>query len=142
MKKLSITIDLLKINKDKIEVRTYTNKDGLKITQKNYKLDIVPLREKKIIKEGNDWKMIKTHFVSEAQTKEEKDKQEKAVIIGDGIVFQTPAEVAEDAMKEQVWEDHLIKQRNPNYPTPSEQGITFKTPTAEDLDINPDDIPF
>ena len=63
-------------------------------------------------------------------------------IIGDGIVFQTPAEVAEEAMKEQVWEDYQIKQRNPEYPTPSEQGITFKTPTAEDLDINPDDIPF
>ena len=56
---------------------------------------------------------------------------------------------------EQVYEDYLIKQRNPTYPTPTEMGLdpkkvmqpdpAFDNPveiTPEMLDINPDDIPF
>lgn len=52
----------------------------------------------------------------------------------------------------QVYEDYLISQRDPSYPTPTSQGLDlaehkkiFDTPvtiTAEQLDINPDDIPF
>ena len=55
---------------------------------------------------------------------------------------------------EQVYEDYLIQQREPGYPTPTSQGIdlsktlqpdpAFNVPeiTPEMLDINPDDIPF
>ena len=51
---------------------------------------------------------------------------------------------------EQVYEDYLIQQREPGYPTPTSQGIdltkTLKPDvpeiTPEMLDINPDDIPF
>jgi len=55
----------------------------------------------------------------------------------------------------QVYEDYLIQQRNPGYPTPTSQGIdlnkTLKPDPAFDnvpeitpemLDINPDDIPY
>lgn len=51
----------------------------------------------------------------------------------------------------QVYEDYLIQQRNPGYPTPTSHGIdlnkTLKPDPAFDvtpemLDINPDDIPF
>jgi hypothetical protein len=51
----------------------------------------------------------------------------------------------------QVYEDYLIQQREPGYPTPTSQGIdlnkTLKPDPAFDvtpemLDINPDDIPF
>ena len=54
-----------------------------------------------------------------------------------------------------VYEDYLIQQRNPGYPTPTSQGIDLSKTlqpdpafdnvpeiTPEMLDINPDDIPF
>ena len=51
---------------------------------------------------------------------------------------------------EQVYEDYLIQQREPGYPTPTSQGIDLNKTlqpdvpeiTPEMLDINPDDIPF
>ena len=57
---------------------------------------------------------------------------------------------------EKVYEDYLIQQRNPGYPTPTSQGIDLSKTlqpdpafdnvevviTPEMLDINPDDIPF
>lgn len=52
---------------------------------------------------------------------------------------------------EKVYEDYLIKQRNPDYPTPTEMGLDPKKVmqpdeafdvTPEMLDVNPDDIPF
>lgn len=51
---------------------------------------------------------------------------------------------------EQVKQDAMIKLRNPNYPTPTEQGIDdlskvgepVPTVTAEDLDVSPDFINF
>ena len=55
----------------------------------------------------------------------------------------------------QVYEDYLIQQREPGYPTPTSQGIDLNKTlqpdpafdnvpeiTPEMLDINPDDIPF
>lgn len=142
MKKISITVDLLKINKAKIYENKFTTRDGVEVTEKLYKMDVVPVKEKKVVNKGENWEAIKTHFVSEGQTKQERENKADTVFLGEGITFQTPQEVAENAMKEQVWEDYLIKQRNPEYPSASEQGITFKTPTAEDLDVNPDDIGF
>ena len=56
---------------------------------------------------------------------------------------------------EQVYEDYLIQQREPGYPTPTSQGIDLSKTlqpdpafdnvpeiTPEMLDINPDDIPY
>lgn len=56
---------------------------------------------------------------------------------------------------EKVYEDYLIQQREPGYPTPTSQGIDLSKTlqpdpafdnvpeiTPEMLDINPDDIPF
>ena len=57
---------------------------------------------------------------------------------------------------EKVYEDYLIQQREPGYPTPTSQGIDLNKTlqpdpafdnvevviTPEMLDINPDDIPF
>ena len=51
----------------------------------------------------------------------------------------------------QVYEDYLIQQRNPGYPTPTSQGIDLNKTlqpdpafdvTSDMLDIDPKDIPF
>lgn len=82
-----MTIDVTKIPKEKIVERHFTNSQGHEVIAKDLKLEVVPLREEKIIKQGDTWKMVKTHFVSLTQTKEEKAGKIKGVIIGDGIVF-------------------------------------------------------
>jgi len=88
MSKISIKIDLSKIDKTKITERKYTNKEGKEVVIREYALDIVPLKEKKLIKEGDTWAMVKTHFVAEPQTKEERANGQPSVILGDGIVFE------------------------------------------------------
>lgn len=113
MEKISITLNVGQISKNKIVDRKYTDKEGKEVVIKELKLDIVPLREPKHIKNGDGWQMWKTHFVSEQQTDEEKKNQIKSKIIGDGIVFKkVEAEKKEDTVE---------------YP--------------ED-EVNPDDIPF
>jgi hypothetical protein len=91
MQKISITLDLAKINKAKITDRTFDTLNGQQ-TAKEYKIDVIPLKEEKLIKEGDTWKMIKTHFVAEAQTKEERENGVKGTIIGDGIMFKDKLE--------------------------------------------------
>lgn len=85
--KISITIDVSRIKKSRITDRTFDKKDGTTVNKKEYKLDIVPLAEPKLIKEGDGWKMMKTHFVCESATKEERAAKTKTEIIGDGITF-------------------------------------------------------
>ena len=112
--KISITLDVSKIDKTKIKERTFINKGGVEVTAKDYKLDVVPLKEKKIIKEGDNWILYKTHFVAEPQTKEERDNGQPSNIIGDGVVF-------EDKIPQQAKPDEIV------YPVD---------------DIDPEDIPF
>lgn len=102
MQKISIKIDLSKIDKTKITERTYTNKEGKEVTVKELALDIVPLKEKKVIKEGDTWTMVKTHFVAEPQTKQERDNGQPSVILGDGIVFENKGESTPPQAKEEV----------------------------------------
>lgn len=92
MEKISITIDLGKLDKTRINNRTFTNKDGQEVTVKEYKLDVVPLKEKKLIKEGDTWKMVKSHFVADSQTKEERENKTQTNFIGDGIMFEKKGE--------------------------------------------------
>jgi hypothetical protein len=84
--KLTITLDVSKINKSRIVERKFNGKEG-EVTKKEYKLDIIPLKTESFIKEGPGWKMIKTHFVAETVSKEEKARGVKGNIVGDGIVF-------------------------------------------------------
>lgn len=89
MQKISITVDLTKIDKSKIIERKYENKNGEMVTVKEYRMEVVPVREEnqKLIKTGPNWKMVKTHFVADTQTKEERESGKKSTIFGDGIQF-------------------------------------------------------
>lgn len=83
MAKISVTIDVDKIDKSKITSRTYKNKDGQDVTVREYKMDVVELKEPKYITEGDTWKLFKTHFVCEANN----DSDAETVFLGDGVVF-------------------------------------------------------
>lgn len=115
MEKVSITLDLSKIDKSRIEKRTFTDKSGVEHTALDYKMDLVPLTQQKFIKEGDGWRMVKTHFLAQAQTKQEREAKADTVFLGDGIMFE-----------------------NTNT-QPSDRAPQASTNTDE---INPDDIPF
>lgn len=112
--KIIIKIDLLKINKSKIEDRTYTTDAGVEVKQKLYSMELIPTM-RKVIKEFDKATLVKKYFVAEAQTKEEREKQTKTPILGDGLIF-------ENKETEKV-------EKEPNM-------------HGGEAEINPDDIPF
>lgn len=87
MEKISVTLNVSKIDKSKILERTYKNKDGQDITEKFYKFDLVPTKEQKFISEGKDWVLKKTHFGAETQTKEEKEVKKPTNYVAEGMIF-------------------------------------------------------
>lgn len=113
--KLTITIDVSKVDKTKITERRYNDKAGHEFIAKELKLDVVPLKEAKMLKEGDGWQMWKTHFVAIPQSKEERENKVKSIIVGDGLMFKTKVEA------------------------PKEATIQTKPPVD---DVNPNDIPF
>lgn len=87
MSSIQITIDVSKINKAKIGERKYTNRENKEVVVKEYKTELVEMKEPKVITSGADWVLKKTHFLVEAQTKEEKASKAKSVYIGEGFTF-------------------------------------------------------
>jgi hypothetical protein len=87
MNKITITVDVNKLTKSKVRQRQYTSQ-GQPYTAREIKLDIVELKEPKVIKTGDTWRLLKTHFVAEAQTKEERQAKAPTVYVGEGIVFE------------------------------------------------------
>lgn len=125
---ITITLDLGKIDKTRITTRTYTNKEGVEVTVKEYKIDVAEVQDqyKKMIKDGGTWQIWKTHVVRDSQTKEERAAKTKAKVLGDGITFIDPNERKAQFAREAV---EAIKKQEP----------TIQYPTEE---INPNDIPF
>jgi hypothetical protein len=91
---LKITLDVSKINKSKIIDRKYTNRTGQEITAKEYKIDVIPCKEIKVVASGDTWVMKKTHFVVEAQTKEENTQNVATNYVGEGFEFEKKEAVA------------------------------------------------
>lgn len=89
MNKLNITLNLSKIDKSKIVDRTYKDKEGNDVTEKQYKVEVIPLKARRFVAEGDTWTMYKTHFVVEAQTKEERNSNGATNYVGEGFEFVT-----------------------------------------------------
>lgn len=102
MEKIIIKIDVSKINKSKIKTDTFTTKDGQTVSKKVLDLEIIPLKASRLIKDADTYQILKTHFVKEAQTKEERANKAPDVILGDGIMFKNKVvqKVEDDIMPE------------------------------------------
>ena len=89
MEKVSITINLAKIDKSRIVERTYES-NGVQVTEKNYKMDVVPMKPEnfKTIANGDTWELVKKYFVTDSPTKEERSAQTQTQFLGDGVVMQ------------------------------------------------------
>ena len=86
MKKLSLRIDVSKIDKVKIIDRTY-DKDGATITEKNYSFDCVPVKEEKVIKDAPDYTLVKVGFLAEKSIKNADGTYTNGTIIGEALEF-------------------------------------------------------
>ena len=113
--KINLKLDVSKIEKDKIKPRTYTNKEGVDVTTQDLDLELVELKEKKLIKEGDTWIMYKTHFVAHPSVKNADGTYNNGSIIGDGITFEDKSSAPQ---------------------------ATAPAPEYPEEEINPEDIPF
>ena len=89
MNKISLRIDLKKIDKNKAIPRVYTNQAGVEVTEFNYDVDVLPLRQEKLIKEGDTWALWKVGFVSEKSTKNADGSYNNGNIIGESTEMRT-----------------------------------------------------
>lgn len=96
MKKIFVTLDLAKIDKSKITSRSYKKRDGTEVLSREFRIEIIPLKEPVIAFDKGYTKGWKTHFVTDSISKEEMDAGKKATSLGDGIVFENRGESVED----------------------------------------------
>ena len=89
MNKLSIKVDVHKLDRSRFVERSYTNKDGVDVKVKEMSLDIVPLKEEneKVVYENETSQLVKTHFVTEQATKEERASKTNTAIVGEGLMW-------------------------------------------------------
>lgn len=81
--KITITLDTAKL-KGLAKDRTFTTKDG-QVTVKELKFELVEVKEPKVTYSADKYDLVKTHFASLLQTKEERDAKAPTVYIGEGI---------------------------------------------------------
>ena len=114
MNKIHLTLEVNKFNKDKIVDREYTTKAGDVVTNKEYQVEVIELKEKKFVTQGDNWKLFKTHFVVEK--KDNIDAPD--VYVGNGFQFERDDDEAQKTF----------------------DSITSKGANGEVIDVN--DIPF
>jgi len=88
MQKFSIAIDVTKIQKDRLRKNSFTTKDGKEVNQTLCDVVAIPLKERKLIKEGDTWKMYKSGFLAEKGKKEENTNT-----LGDIMEFENTQQV-------------------------------------------------
>lgn len=121
--KIQITLDLARIDKNRINTRQYQNQAGETITVKEYVIDAIELEQPKVIKEGDTWILQQTHFVVDSATKAEREAQTKMKTIGKGTGFINKVSEPVQQVKQQITD----KLKDSYFP--------------ED-EINPMDVPF
>lgn len=87
MNKLILKVDLTKLDKSKIKERKYTDKNGAEQVAKEYTMELIELKAPKFVTQGKDWEMVKTHFLVDPQSKEEREAKKPSNFLGDGVVF-------------------------------------------------------
>jgi len=117
MKKLSLRIDVTKINKAKILPREYQNQAGETVKEMNLNVEIIPVKDEKVVKSTDTYTLVKVGFIAEKSTKKEDGTYENGTIIGDAFEYR----------------DVIVKETEQVIPS------GYKAETGE---ANIDDIPF
>lgn len=121
MNKISIKLNIDKINKSKIKTRSYTNKSGANITVREYEVEVVPIREEKVVHSTDKFDFVKIGFVSDRSVKRPDGSWEDGTILGDAIEIRTRTDSQE--------------------PADDEPSVQIGGYNMDDI-IDPDEIPF
>lgn len=84
MSKIQVTLDTSKL-RDLVIERSYKNKDGIDIVLKELKFELVEVKEPKEIYKKDNMRIMKTHFASVIQTKEQRQANSPTIYIGEGF---------------------------------------------------------
>ena len=84
MSKIQITLDAAKL-RNLVTKRTFQNKDGQTVELQEVKFELVEVKEPKQIYQKDNLTIMKTHFCSVIQTKEEREAKSATVYIGEGF---------------------------------------------------------
>lgn len=86
MNKIQVTLDAAKLRK-LVSQRSYENKQGETVILQEVKFELCPIKPEnhKTIFEKDRFKIVKTHFASVIQTKEERESKADTIYIGEGF---------------------------------------------------------
>lgn len=84
MAKISVTLDASKL-RNLVSKRTYQNKEGQQVEVQEVKFELVEVKEPKEIFKKDNMRIVKTHFASVIQTKEEREAKAPTIYIGEGF---------------------------------------------------------
>ena len=89
MKRISIRVNVLALDKSRFVDSTYQNKAGETVTKKDVLLDVILQDKDKhtVITGGDTWELLNIGFVTEQATKEEKAAKIKKPIVGGATMF-------------------------------------------------------
>jgi len=93
MKKLTLRLDLTKIDKSKIVERSFAKQDGTTVTEKNYNFELVPLKEEKVVKTTDSYVLVKVAFLADKSVKGADGKYVNGAVLGDALEFRNLEEV-------------------------------------------------
>lgn len=90
MERIKLQINVDEISKDRLEqVSYYSKQKNAQVMFKQLNLELVPLKQEQVKWEDKGRQLVKTHFISEALTQDERASGKKGNIIGDGLVWRT-----------------------------------------------------
>lgn len=82
--RITITVEAAKL-RGLIYEEKFTGKDGIERSVQKVKFEIIAVKEPKEIYNAEKFKLMKTHFASVIQTKEEREDKADTVFIGEGV---------------------------------------------------------
>lgn len=82
--RITITVEASKL-RELIYEEKFTGKDGVERSVQKVKFEIISVKEPKEIYNAEKFKLMKTHFASVIQTKEEREDKADTVFIGEGV---------------------------------------------------------
>lgn len=122
MNKITIKINIDRIDKSKIKSRSYKNKSGVDVTVREYEVEVIPIREEKVVHSTDKYDFVKVGFASDRSVKRPDGKWEDGTILGDAIE---------------------IRSKSGQVRVTGQNGDgTINFEDIDDGSINPDDIPF
>lgn len=84
MSKIQVTLDATKL-RNLVSKREYQNKQGETVQLQEVKFELVEVKEPKEIFKKDNMRIMKTHFASVIQTKEEREAKADTIYIGEGF---------------------------------------------------------